>query len=204
MMPKSDKDILAKYLPKKSVDAVLQLITRHSINLNIKNKRSTKYGDFRPPHKELPARISVNADLNIYAFLITLIHEIAHWFVWSNYKNYKRLQPHGMEWKRTFKSLMAPFLNNDIFPDDLLNILIKHMENPKATTASDITLMKALRAFDHRQTPITLLDLKIGQSFILKNREFKILEKKRTRFVCQQSTNKKRYLISGMAEITPL
>ena len=204
IMPKSDRDILAKYLPEKSVDAVLHLITEHAINLNIKNKRTTKYGDFRPPRKVLPARISINADLNIYAFLITLIHEIAHWFVWSNYKNHKRLQPHGMEWKRTFKSLMSSFLNPEIFPNDLLDILRKHMGNPKATTASDIRLITALRKFDDTQSPLTLLDLNIGQSFILKEREFKILEKKRTRFVCQQSTNKKLYLISGIAEITPI
>ena len=204
IMPKSDRDILAKYLPEKSVDAVLHLITEHTINLNIKKKRTTKYGDFRPPHKGLPARISINADLNVYAFLITLIHEIAHWFVWSNYKSYKRLQPHGMEWKRTFKSLMSPFLNKDIFPVELLKILEQHLKNPKASTASDVTLTKALRKFDNTQAHLNLLDLDIGQSFILKERQFKILEKKRTRYVCQQSTNKKLYLISGIAEITPI
>lgn len=200
-MPKSDRDILAKYLPEKSIDIVLQLITKHTINLNIKNKRASKYGDFRPPYKGLPARISINADLNLYAFLITVMHEIAHWLVWSNYKNYKTLQPHGMEWKRTFKGLMFPVLNTEVFPKELLSILKNHMENPKATTASDIRLVKALRTFDDKETPLTVSDLNIGQSFILKDHQFKILEKKRTRYVCQQDYNKKLYLISGLAEI---
>ena len=204
-MPKSDKEILTKYLPENTIDPILQLITDHTINLNIKRKRSTKFGDFRLPSKGKAARISINTDLNKYAFLITLVHEIAHWFVWAKYKNYREIQPHGIEWKRTFSGLMYPFLNSEVFPQELLKILKKHMQNPKASSSADVALVKSLRKYDaNNNNSLRIYDLEIGQSFIFKRIPFKIIEKKRTRYLCRDESTKKLFLINGLAEITPI
>jgi SprT protein len=46
--------------------------------------RSSKLGDYRPPQRGLPHRISVNHNLNQHEFLITLIHEMAHLLCWEN------------------------------------------------------------------------------------------------------------------------
>ena len=203
-MPKSDREILANYLPDHSVDSILKLIHDNKINLNIKRARATKLGDFRVPGKGRPSRLSINSDLNPYAFLITLIHEIAHWMVWNNYKNYHQLQPHGLEWKRTFQGLMQPYLNSDIFPERILQILKKHMLNPKASSTSDIHLMRALKEYDDGDTPTILADLEIGESFELKGRQFRIIKKNRSRFLCVDTVIGKKYMVHSMAEITPL
>ncbi|NOR86874.1 MAG: sprT domain-containing protein [Bacteroidales bacterium] len=203
-MPKSDREILSKFVPEKSVDFVLALIVEYEISLNIKKARASKLGDFKAPVNGLPPRLSINGDLNKYAFLITLVHEIAHWMVWRNYKNYRHLQPHGSEWKQSFQELMQPFLTSAIFPDPILKILQKHMLNPKASTTSDIHLLKVLKEYDKGEKAIVLADLEIGSSFELKGRQCRILKKNRSRFLCVDIVIGKKYMVHSLAEITPI
>ena len=48
-------------------------------------------GRGRPHH-----RISVNENLNPYAFLITLLHEVAHMTTWEKHRlRMRRCRPHG-------------------------------------------------------------------------------------------------------------
>ena len=44
---------------------------------------------------------------SIYRFLITLLHELAHYDVCRKYAHY--IKPHGKEWKFTFKKFYYPF-----------------------------------------------------------------------------------------------
>jgi len=201
MKTKTDKEILAAYIPNKALDAVISLIHSHEINLNIKKSRTTKLGDFRPPNNKHAARLSINYDLNQYAFLITLIHEIAHWLVWKENNNYKRLNPHGKEWKTTFQDLMTEFLIPEIFPDTLLRILKKHMQNPKASSSSDIHLVRELKKYDQGEPALILADLEIGDKFLLKNKAFQIVKKNRSRFLCIDLHSQKKYLVHSLAEI---
>ena len=203
-MSKSDRNILAEYLPEESVDSILTLIHDHQINLNIKKSRATKLGDFREPTQGNPARLSINSDLNSYAFLITLVHEIAHYLVWENYKNYRSLQPHGIEWKRTFQGLMNPYLTAEIFPDKLLIILQKHMQNPKASSSSDVKLTQAIKEYDEGEKQTILADLAIGDSFLFRDKQFQIIKKNRSRFLCTEKISQSQYLIHSLAEISPL
>jgi len=201
MSHKSQKEILAKYLPLHSVDEVYQLIEHHHIHLQIKAARSTKLGDFKAPYNGLPARLSINGDLNAYAFLITLIHEIAHWLVWDQYKASRRIRPHGTEWKNTFKQLMAPFLKPEVFPKDLLYVLSQHMENPKASSSSDLKLMKALKEYDAGEKHLLLADLEVGHYFSLKGKSFQVQKKNRSRFLCTEIKTKRKFLVHSMAEV---
>ncbi len=200
-MPKSDREILAQYIPQIVVASVLNIIHENNINLKIKKARASKLGDFRAPTGSQPARLSINANLNTYAFLITLIHEIAHWLVWENYKNSRYLQPHGIEWKRTFQGLMHPYLNSDVFPEKLLAVLQHHMQNPKASSTSDIRLSQEIKEYDTGERQLILADLDIGKIFLLKAKQFQIIEKKRSRFLCQELNTGKRFLIHSLAEI---
>ena len=68
--------------------------------VKITKPRKSKLGDFRILINGR-GQISVNENLNRYAFLITITHELAHAFVWKRYKT--RVMPHGKEWKSTFK-----------------------------------------------------------------------------------------------------
>ena len=108
-----NKEILAKYIPAKSIEVIAQWIYHFNFKLKIKKSRTTKYGDYRPPMKNTNHQITINNDLNEYAFLITLIHEIAHLSNWEKHKS--KVKPHGEEWKSEFKTLMDHFLNEEVY-----------------------------------------------------------------------------------------
>lgn len=201
MSERNQRAILAKYLPPTSVEGIFDMIVKHKINLHIKAARSTKLGDFKAPHNGLPARLSINGDLNPYAFLMTLVHEIAHWLVWDQYKGNRSIKPHGKEWKNTFSQLMHPFMREDVFPDSLLIVLHRHMKNPKASSSSDIRLMKAFKEYDPGAKQLILADLDIHTQFKLKGRVFQILKKNRSRFICKELGSKRNFLVHSLVEV---
>jgi len=196
-------NVLKPHLPENSISEVVSLIIEHQVYLKITKSRSSKYGDFRVPGMDQQPKLSINHNLNPYAFLITLLHEMAHLVVWKNYKSiYKRIKPHGMEWKKEFKNLMKPFLRPDIFPEPLLSILKKHMLNAKASSSSDIRLMKELRKFDKINEEVKIVaDFSVGETFILRNNPFRIIKKNRSRYLCENTNNQKKYLIHSLAEV---
>jgi len=197
------KNILTPHLPEASINDVVALIIKHQVYLKITRSRSSKYGDFRVPGPGQQPRLSINFNLNPYAFLITLLHEMAHLLVWKKHQYvYRSLKPHGIEWKNEFKNLMRPFLFSAIFPEPLLNTLKRHMLNPKASSSSDVQLMRALRQFDQKNDTQKILDdLSVGDVFQLRNNSFKVIRKNRSRFLCENISNRKRYLIHALAEI---
>ena len=87
-------------IPKSSVEYVRGLISSENIIFKLKKSRRTKHGDFSIKKNGLVI-ITINEDLNAYRFLITLIHEISHYFSVKNYGLH--IKPHGIEWKNTFK-----------------------------------------------------------------------------------------------------
>lgn len=91
------KEILSNYIPERAVDPTFQLIATYNIHLKIVNERKTRHGDYRELNGA--PQITVNANLNPYRFLITLIHEIAHFLAFKKYGRY--IKPHGKEWKYT-------------------------------------------------------------------------------------------------------
>ena len=68
-------EVLAKYLPEHAVPLCFELIKTNSVNLKIVNERKTRNGDYRKGFSG-KHEITVNASLNKYRFLITLVHEI--------------------------------------------------------------------------------------------------------------------------------
>ncbi len=189
--------ILKDYIPEAAVDGVTSLLYKHPIHLKITRERITKQGDFRILRNG-QAQISINHNLNPYQFLLTLIHELAHWLT---YKKYKRVKPHGQEWKLEFKYLMLAFLNNNVFPDELLPYLAKYLINPKAATGSDIQLSIALKKYDAPSDTVNLFELITGNHFILRNKSFVLGEKRRTRYECLERKTKRKYLIHQNAEV---
>ncbi|MCB0375039.1 MAG: SprT-like domain-containing protein, partial [Sinomicrobium sp.] len=137
-------DTLKKYLPERAVPGCVSLITTHNVSVKIVNERVTRHGDYR----RLPDgrhRITVNANLNRYRFLITFIHEIAHLVAYTQHG--RAVKPHGMEWKRIFTQLMLPFMHPEIFPGPLLPLVARHFKNPRASSDTDVTLSLALKEF---------------------------------------------------------
>ena len=103
-----NQSILHKYIPEKAVPQISEWIYKFDFKLKIKKSRSSKYGDYRPPFKGENHLITINYDMNKYAFLITLVHEIAHLSTYNKHKD--NVKPHGEEWKLHYKLLMQQFL----------------------------------------------------------------------------------------------
>ena len=191
--------VLHRYLPERAVGPCFDLIRGNRVHLKVVNQRVTRHGDYRlmPDGSH---QITVNASLNQYRFLITLVHEIAHLVAFETYG--RRIKPHGNEWKRTFQHLMLPFLRPDIFPSTLLPLLANHFRNPKASSSTDANLAIALQEFDPPSDHSILMELPLGTVFRLKNgRTFKKGHRKVKRYQCVEVGSGRLYLFQPHAEV---
>ncbi|SDM03036.1 SprT-like domain-containing protein [Kriegella aquimaris] len=192
--------ILIKYLPERAVKPCFSLIEETGVHLKIVNERVTRHGDYR----RLPSgrhQITVNATLNKYRFLITLIHEIAHLVAFEKYG--RRIKPHGAEWKHTFQYLMVPYIRPEIFPNQLLPLLARHFKNPKASSSTDARLSIALQQFDVQHTDKTyVFQIPSGSIFRIYNGKlFKKGNKRVKRYECVEVTTGRLYLFQPNAEV---
>lgn len=195
-----NQSILHKYIPEKAVPTISEWIYKYDFKLRIKKSRASKYGDYRPPTRGENHLITINYDMNPYAFLITLIHEIAHLTNWNKYKN--AVLPHGPEWKLEFKILMNYFLHEQIFPDDVTLALKKYMQDPAASSCSDTMLLRALKKYDHRKDTILLEELPEGATFRYnKERTFIKNELVRKRYKCKELKSNRTYLFNPLTEV---
>jgi len=182
------------------VDMVLLWIEQHNFRMRIKRKRHTKLGDYRPPQNGKGHFITINYDLNKYAFLITLVHEIAHLTNWDKHKN--TVKPHGAEWKQDFRELMLPLLKQNIFPDDVHHAINQYMQNPAASSCSDLHLLRTLKRYDEKNNFVHLEDLPPQAKFKIANGlVFTKGEKRRTRFKCTEMRTNRIYLVSALMEV---
>ncbi len=198
-----NSEILKKYIPAPAVDLIAHWIMDLDFKLKIKKERSTKLGDYRAPYNGSNHQITINYNLNTYSFLVTLVHEIAHLTTFNKYKN--SVSPHGSEWKNEFKRMMLPFLNEVIFPEDVLLALKRYMQNPAAASCSDTHLMRALKKYDNSEGDEDLVFLeKVPHNVVFKyndNRLFVKAEKVRTRFRCKEVATGKIYLFHPLTEV---
>ncbi|MFD2823140.1 SprT-like domain-containing protein [Lacinutrix iliipiscaria] len=193
------QNTLQNYIPEPAIPYVLDLLKQDGLMVKIKNERKTRHGDYRklPNGKH---QITINANLNVYRFLLTLIHEIAHL---EAYKNYGRfIKPHGKEWKRTFQHLMLPVINPQVFPEQLLPLLAKHFMNPKASSDTDAPLALALKQFDAPNDKTFIFEVPFGSVFKLYNgRVFKKGQKRVKRYEAIEVNSGKLYLFNPNAEV---
>jgi len=192
---------LVPFLPDGSLTIVEEMLRDENYHLIVSRPRKTKLGDFRPPHKNEVPRLTVNGNLNRYAFLITLVHEVAHLKIWNKHKN--KVKPHGQEWKNLYSDLLSRFLYRHIFPEDVERAVLNHVNQPKYTTGADVKLTLALRQYDKPTGLISLKEIPIGTNFTLGNRSFVLGEKLRTRFLCVDLENGKKYRVHGLAQVAP-
>jgi hypothetical protein len=193
-------DVLSKYLPEHSVSLCFELIKSNNVHLKIVNERQTRHGDYR---KGISGKheITVNASLNKYRFLITLIHEIAHLVAFEKFG--PNIKPHGVEWKITFQRLMIPFIRPEIFPNSVLPLVANHFKNPTASSDTDVHLAFALKQFDERKSDLLFIhDVPNGGLFRIKNgRVFQKKALRVKRYECLEIKSGKTYLFNVNAEV---
>ncbi|MDT0686324.1 SprT-like domain-containing protein [Autumnicola psychrophila] len=196
------KHILEKYLPGHALEPVFVLIQANNVHLKIVNERRTRHGDYRKMADGVQ-QITINANLNKYRFLITLIHEIAHLVAFNRFG--RNIKPHGQEWKLTFRNLMLPFIRPEIFPNKLLPIIAHHFRNPKASSDTDARLSVALKSYDPQNDKNYIFEVPFGGVFQIYNgKTFKRGPKRIKRYECLEISTGKIYLFQPNAEVEVL
>jgi SprT protein len=196
------ENALRPFLPEGSLDLVCEKLRAYPHHLTITPPRATKHGDFKADSRTGKLELTVNGNLNPYAFLITLMHELAH--LVTHLEHGWKVKPHGAEWKSAFKRTLGPFLRRDIFPDDLKLTIHQYLQNPGATSCSDLSMAKVLARYDKKSHPdICLIDeLPVGAHFIYGKQKQKFIlgPKQRTRFHCKQVESGAVYLFHPLTK----
>lgn len=206
-----NKTVLRKYIPEPAVDTIAEWIYKYNFKLKVKRPRSSKEGDYTAPHSGRNHTITINKDLNKYAFLITLIHEVAHLVTWEKYKG--RVSPHGSEWKSEYTALLHHFLSKEtgggeLFPAEVSRALHKHSQSPSAASCSDLHLARVLKSFDANPEKLFLESIPAGTSFRIVSERSKHAkeifvkgEKRRTRYECFHSSTRRKYFVPALCEV---
>lgn len=193
--------VLNNYLPEGAAPIIARWIDYFKCEFKISRSRTTKYGDYRHPFKNEGHRISVNYNLNPYAFLITTVHEFAHLLTWNEHK--RKAKPHGQEWKNNFKRMMRPFFEQDIFPLDVKQAIFNYLENPSASSCTDLHLFRALKLYDQKPEGTMFVEkLPANTLFSIKNgRVFRKETLVRKRYRCIEIKTGAVYLFNPMSEV---
>jgi len=196
--------IMRKYVTNNVVGACANWIIEHRIKVKIKNSRSSISADYCPPFATNGHIITINHDLNPYAFFIIFVHEVAHLKVWLRYR--ESIEPHGHEWKQEYKNLMMPFLSKEFFPEDILFDLRNHLIKGASSCCYDEKLTRSLRKHDHDYDDwILLADLLGTSTFKTKSgKKFQIEKRLRKNFRCINLDNNDIYIVPPITEVQPI
>lgn len=192
--------VLAQYMPPEAAPVISRWIDYFQCEFTISKRRTTKLGDYRHPFKGKGHKISVNNNLNPYAFLVTTVHEFAHLLTWNDHQH--RVKPHGPEWKHNFKRMMKPFFDLKIFPSEMEQIISTYLHNPAASSCTDLHLARALKRYDAHTTALHVEEVPPAAVFSISDgRLFRKEEKVRKRYRCVCLHTGRVYLFNPLAEV---
>lgn len=192
---------LAAFLPDGTFEQVVEYLHKYKVHLTLAQERKSVLGDYRNAIPGKNHRISVNKNLNKYAFLITLLHELAHLLTFEKYGH--RVMSHGREWKQLYGSLLATFVQHGVFPGDITAALRSSINDPAASSCAEEGLMRVLRKYDNKKEHVKLLEeLPINTLFKTQDgRIFQKGEKLRKRYRCKEVKTELVYLFSPIYEV---
>ena len=205
-MPRKEAplNILQTYLPTGTYEPVMQYLHQYQVHLTVAKERKSILGDYRHRTHGKTHRISVNGNLNIYSFLITLLHELAHLITFEQFGN--NVQSHGKEWKNIFSQLLDQFIKHQVFPYDIKQALLQSLKNPAASSCADELLLRILKTYDQKKDNLVFVE-DVAEGKLFKTYDGKIFkkgEKMRKRFKCVEIATKKLYLFSPVYEVIPI
>ncbi len=194
---------LVPFIPEKALDEVVVLLQKYPIHLGLMAPRSRVFGDYRPSrnigdhHK-----ITVNGDLNKFAFLLVFLHEYAHLLVFVRHG--ARAKPHGNEWKTYCRQLFHQFIQMDIFPEDIRLALQHHIVKMPYSTAADPQLMRVLERYDQRkpsENEATVEQLPPRARFKYNGEWFEKGERLRKNFICTRLSDGAKFRFNPIARV---
>lgn len=192
---------LTQYLPAGTETIVLNLLHLHKVHLTITRERKSLLGDYRHRTAGEHHRISVNGNLNAYAFLVTLLHELAHLLTFEQYGN--RVSSHGAEWKQCFSQLLQQIVVQHLLPADIEKEIMITLQNPGASSCAEDGLIRVLRKYDPPKDGHCLLEeLPSGAMFKIRDGRIFLKESKlRKRYKCREQVTGTYYLFSPVYEV---
>ena len=189
---------LSSFLTHETIKKINSWEEKFNVKVIVCSPSKSRMGVFIPKRHDYHV-VRINNNLNKYAFLITLIHEIAHASIWEKYG--RRVNPHGDEWEEQYKKMMLPFLNPEFFPEDILRPLSHHMVNPRASTIRDLELSRILKKYDNNKSTF-ISEINDGDEFSIDNgKRFVRIEKLRKNYKCKEISTGKLYRFSPLAEV---
>lgn len=191
---------LKSFLPAGFEEMVSDLIFAEPVSFKIVKPRNTKLGDFRAGLNGERHQITVNGNLNPYSFLITTLHEFAHLRAFVLHGH--RIRPHGEEWKMEYRKLLLPAIDTGLLPSDIVRALMNSLVNTKASSCSDIGLMRVLKNYGLKSDATVFLEsLPKNSIFILQGKQFMKGDLRRKRYLCEDLTTKRKYLVHALSEV---
>ena len=194
--------LLKKRLNPEAFEIINSWIQQFEVEVICSKPRASKLGDYRTPTKSHGHRITINNNLNPYAFIITLVHEMAHLKTWVKFK--RTAKPHGPEWKKEFQNLMQEFAPLNLFPAEVESALATYLTNPKASSCSDYHLSKTLMLFDAVDSALCTVEA-IPEKTLFKSSSGRIFRKEvklRKRYKCLDINTNRRYLFNPLALVS--
>lgn len=194
-------DYLSQYLPSGTSSIVMDYLHQYKVHLTITRERQSILGDYRHRTHRENHRISINGNLNPYAFLVTLLHELAHLLTFEKYGN--RVNAHGAEWKSLFSALLKNIVQQHLLPNDIEQELLRTLHNPAASSCAEEGLMRVLKKYDPAREGYCLLEeLPAGAHFRIRDgRIFSKDAKLRKRYKCRDLVTGTYYLFSPVYEV---
>ncbi len=202
-MPKKEVPLLklADYMPNGTYEPVAEYLNHYKVHLTIAKSRNSILGDYRHKIDSRNHRISVNGNLNKFAFLITLLHELAHLITFEKYG--RRVQSHGKEWKTIYGQILAQFIEHKVFPQDIEKELHKTLKNPGASTCAEDGLQRVLYQYNIKRNNHMLVEqIPIGSIFKINDgRRFQKGKKRIKRHECTELATGKTFLFNAVYEV---
>lgn len=150
-------------------------------------------------------KISVNNNLTPSYFLYVFLHEYAHLLVTLKNPG-RRTKPHGKDWQHCFFNLLLQAIEKKLFNASIEKAIQEHFFRKGIYSRErDFMITNIIFEAESQAKRIYLSDLKTGDIFTAnKTLLLKVLEKRRTRYLCQDMNSKKKYLVSQYMPINEI
>lgn len=201
MKKKITKEDIANFFPIEAQDYCMFFFTEQKFTFIIANSRDSKLGDYRYDSLRKSHTITVNGDLNPYNFMVTFLHEIAHYQVSVKY-GIRNVMPHGKEWKLLYGNILRDLTLKVKLPESVHYAIVAESKNPKSSTQASPKLTEALQSYDTNKinsNQFMLKNIAEGNNFKFENDEFQLLTHNRTRSLCLNLRNNRKFLVSKIA-----
>ncbi len=138
------------HVPEKALPHIERFLFQIPVIIKVVKQRKTKHGDCKVLHKHDHAFITFDEGMTSYRALFTLLHELAHAEVsWRDVDDDQT--PHAERWKFCFSRILFRAVEDNLFPNNIANLIYKHALNPSFATYVDATLEKALNEAQHNE-----------------------------------------------------